>query len=394
MIAYVDMFSGISGDMFLGALIDLGVPAGWLEQALFGLFGGFELKAQTVSRNHLAATDFNVAVTDPQPQHRHYADIRQMIEKSPFSERVKDQSLQIFACVARAEAGIHGTRMDDVHFHEVGAADSIIDIVGACLALEYLGITDVVASEVPLGSGSVTCSHGEIPVPVPAVLSILEGVPVRQSDAQTEIVTPTGAAIIKTLARQFGPMPEMMIEKTGYGAGNRETGSKLPNLVRVILGREKAKKGDNAKFITQEKIMVVKTGIDDMPPELSGFVMEQLLDNGALDVCFHPVQMKKNRPGVQMEVICFKEQLETVVETLLTQTTSIGVRVMDCDRFVLPRKAITVQTRFGEVAAKKITNPDGTTRIVPEYEKAKQIALATGIPLKDVYDGIVADTRE
>lgn len=399
MILYADMFSGISGDMLLGALVDLGTPVDWLTQQLSGVLTGFKIKTSIVYKNHLRAVDLSVDVVHGDCSHRHYTDIKEMIKKSAVSDRVKRQSLAAFKKIAVAEAGIHGKDIDTVHFHEVGAIDSLVDIIGTFLCIEYLGIQKVYASSIPLGSGTVTCAHGIIPVPVPATMAILKDTPVRASDAQTEIVTPTGAAIIKTLAHGFGPMPEMTVQKTGYGSGKRETGSTLPNLLRLVMGRDLSgaapADGDVKRSVNpaihRETICVAKTNVDDMSPEVSGFLMETLFEKNALDVCYLPVQMKKNRPGIQIEVICRQADLASLVDVILTQTTSIGVRYHACERQFLSREHKVITTAFGRVSVKKIINPDTSVRYVPEYESAKKIAVQKSIPLKDVYTQILSD---
>jgi len=393
MIAYVDMFSGISGDMTLGALIDLGVPVDWLKEKLTGVLEGFQLKTGIVYKHHLKATDIVVNVLDDGKSSRNYKDIKALIKKSSLSERVKKNSLLAFEKIALAESAIHGKDIETIHFHEIGGIDSIVDIIGSFLCVEYLGIKKVYASPVALGSGSVTCSHGKIPVPVPATIAILKDIPVKPSDAVTEIVTPTGAAIITTLASSFGKLPEMVIQKVGYGSGKRDTGSSLPNLLRIILGEESADQGKKETAVQKQAIHVVKTNVDDMSPEISGFLMETLFENKALDVCYVPVQMKKNRPGIQIEVICFKEDLDNIIHIILSQTTSIGVRYHECERFFLLRDKVFVKTAFGKLQVKKITNPDKTVRFVPEFDVAKKIAIERKIPLKDVYAQILSDAN-
>ncbi len=236
MILYLDMVSGISGDMALGSLVDLGVPLEWLTRKLSPILNGFELRSEVVFRSHLRAVNLFVDVTD-NTAHRHYKDIRKMIEQADLPQAVKQNALTAFEKIAAAEAVIHGKDIDHVHFHEIGGIDSLVDIIGTFLGVDYLGITRVEASKIPLGSGTIDCAHGKIPVPVPATLAILKGLPVTQSDAKTEIVTPTGAAIVATLAENFGSMPEMEIAGIGYGAGKRDTGSAAPNLLRMILGK-------------------------------------------------------------------------------------------------------------------------------------------------------------
>ena len=431
MILYLDMFSGISGDMCLGALVDLGVDPAWLEAQLAPLFKGFRITAAPVYRSHLRAVDLSVAVTDTKTSRR-YADIKDLIQGSGVSAYVKKNSLAAFEKIAKAEAAIHGHDLEAVHFHEIGGIDSLVDILGTFVCMEKLGITAVHASAVSLGSGYVDCAHGRIPVPVPATLAILEGIPVTGSDAKTEIVTPTGAALVATLAKRFGPVPPMKIVRTGYGAGKRDTGAKVPNILRMVLGRPvvclkpergrlvdrifQAKTYNDAgcqelfrqesispepvdqlqdrldpsamDHVQHERIAVLTTQVDDMNPEVLGFVMDHLLEKGALDVTYAPVHMKKNRPGTRMEVLCTLEDLDTMVHAILSQTTAIGVRYHISDRAVLLRKACQMDTVFGPVAAKKIRHPDGSWRMVPEYEALAKIARQQGIPLKAVYEKV------
>ncbi len=394
MIDYVDIFSGISGDMTLGALIDLGVPVDWIKKELSSVLNGFQLKTNIVYKHHLKATDLIVDVTtDKERSSRDYRDIKALIKNSSLPEKVKENSLSAFKKIALAESRIHGKDIETVHFHEIGGIDSIVDIIGSFLGVEYLGIKKVYASCIPLGSGFVTCSHGKIPVPVPATLSILKDIPVKPSDAKTEIVTPTGAAIITTLASSFGELPEMTIKKVGYGSGKRDTGSDLPNLLRIVLGEKVTDQKENGISINKETICVVKTNVDDMSPEISGFLMEILFENKALDVCYVPVQMKKNRPGTQIEVICRKEDLDNIVHIILTQTTSIGVRHHECERSFLLRETAFVETVYGKLQVKKVINPDNSLRFVPEYDVAKKVAKEKKIPLKDVYTQILSDAN-
>ncbi len=393
MIAYFDIFSGISGDMTLGALVDLGVPIKWLQKELIKMLAGFELKTEIVFKHHLKAIDLTVEIDGEDKSSRNYTDIKDLIQKSPLSDNVKENSLKAFEKIARAEANIHGKDIDHVHFHEIGGIDSIVDIVGSFLGIEYLGIKEVYASDIPLGSGFVTCSHGRIPVPVPATIAILKDVPVCASDAKTEIVTPTGAAIITTLTDSFGQMPAMMVQQVGYGAGKRDTGGALPNLLRIVTGEKSQKSDLENSTIQKERICVVKTNVDDMSPEVSGFLMETLLENNALDVCYIPVGMKKNRPGIQIEVICQKADMDDMIRIILTQSTSIGVRWHECERAFLLREPAKAATRFGDLEVKKITNPDGSERFVPEYEIVRAVAKEKQMPLKDIYNQILSDAN-
>jgi len=387
MILYLDLFSGISGDMTLGALIDLGVPLKWLEQKLAPVLSGFSLRSEIVFKHHLRAVNLFVDVED-ETTSRTYMDIRELIFSADLPEWVKKNSLAAFEKIAKAESRIHGQKIETVHFHEIGGIDSLVDIIGSFFAMEYLGVKTIIASKVPLGSGFVDCAHGRIPVPVPATLAILKGIPVTGSDAATEIVTPTGAAIVATLAKDFGPMPEMEILGIGYGAGKRETNSRLPNLLRMVLGRAAA-----SSDLDRETVFVVKTNVDDMNPEILGFVMDLLLEQGALDVSFTPVYMKKNRPGTLIEVICRGKDLERLSGLILTQTTAIGLRYHACERAVLEREVVTRETSLGPIMVKKITNPEKKIRFMPEYEACKKIAIDKNLPLQDVYARIMAEVN-
>ncbi|MDD9305060.1 MAG: nickel pincer cofactor biosynthesis protein LarC [Desulfobacter sp.] len=395
MILYLDMMSGISGDMTLGALVDLSVPLDWLTQKLSPILKGFDLRSEIVYRHHLRAVNLFVDITD-HTSSRHYVDIRAMIERADLPPGVKDNSLAAFEKIAAAEAHIHGKPMDQVHFHEIGGIDSLVDIIGCFLGIHYLGVTRVEASNIPVGSGFIDCAHGKIPVPVPATLGILKGLPVIPSDAKTEIVTPTGAAIVAVLAQHFGPMPQMQISKVGYGAGKRETGASVPNLVRMVLGKPLAGEVedlDKNPHIFHDQVMVITTNVDDMNPELLGFVMEALFEKGALDVSFSPAFMKKSRPGTRVEVICKSKDLKILSELVLTQTSAIGLRFYPCDRMVLARETVLVNTSsdtgLGKVQVKKITDPRGDLRYVPEYEDCRKKALELDIPLREVYDRIL-----
>ena len=389
MIAYFDCFSGISGDMTLGAFIDLGAPVKWLKETLRSIpLTGFDLTVSSVSRHGITAKSVHVYSED-NAQSRDYTKIRSLIEKSPLSVMVKEKSLKIFERLANAESKIHGCPAENVHFHEVGGIDAIADIVGAALCIEYLGIKRITASSLPLGTGFVSCRHGTLPVPSPATLEILKGIPVFGSGIACELVTPTGAAIIATLAESYGPMPDMAIEKTGYGAGKQDIKSK-PNLLRIIAGTQKNHQTDCQK----ETIVMIETCIDDMNPEIFGFVMDRLFEDGALDVYWIPVFMKKNRPGTMIQVLSRKSQKEAIINRILSETTSSGVRCYDVERVILAREEIIVKTGYGMIKAKRITDLTGGVRIVPEYEVCKKIALEKNIPIRVVYDRIKREGLE
>ncbi len=388
MIAYFDIFSGISGDMTLGAFIDLGVPLKWLKGQFEALpVSGFDLSVDTVTRNGICAKSVDVSVTDDAGS-RNYKDITAVIENSTLSLKVKQTSLSIFEKIARAESQIHRCPKEQVHFHEVGGIDALIDIVGAALCFDYLGIEKVLASPIPLGSGFVTCRHGTLPVPAPATLDILKGVPVYGTNIAHELVTPTGAAIIVTLADAFEEMPDLIIEKTGYGAGKRNLET-IPNLLRIVIGTEPVLSGKTSGGHQEDRIVMVETCIDDMNPEVFGFLMERLFERGALDVYWIPIFMKKNRPATMVKVLCPENLQEQVMDCILSETTSTGVRFYPAHRRMLPREPIIIKTAFGEIAAKQFIELDGSARIVPEYEICRKIALDKNLPLRTVYDTIL-----
>lgn len=391
MIAYFDIFSGISGDMTLGAFVDLGVPLEWLKKQLISMpLSGFDINCQDKWCNGIKAAD--IMVTENESVHpKTYRDIRSLISGAPFSPRVIEQSLTAFKKIAVAESRIHGADLDSVHFHEVGGIDALVDIVGSFLCAEYLGITQVHASSIPLGRGFVSCSHGVIPVPVPATLAILKGVPVRASGINMEIVTPTGAAIITTLAQDFGAMPDMVVDGVGYGSGKRKSDTDIPNLLRIIVGKPLAP--EDTSFVKKETVWVVETTIDDMNPEVSGYLMDKLFEAGALDVCHIPLQMKKNRPGTRLEVICHEARLNDLMNLILTQSSSSGVRFHKVQRGVLHREIVEVSTCFGMMKAKKIVDPTGAVRIVPEYEVCRRVAEEQKIPLRDVYTRVLVSVQ-
>jgi len=308
-----------------------------------------------------------------------------MIEKSYLSPNIQQKSLDIFERIAEAEAAIHGCPKENVHFHEVGGIDAVVDIVGTVLCVDYLGIARVISSRIPLGRGFVSCQHGTLPVPAPATLGILKGVPVYGTQIPQEIVTPTGAAIVVALAESFEEIPDMIIEKIGYGAGKREL-KPIPNLLRIITG----------KAFTHQKdtITVVETCIDDMNPEVFGFLMDRLFDHGALDVYWIPIFMKKNRPGTMVQVLCPEDCREIVIDCILSETTSLGVRYYDAKRRVLARESVLMETAYGEIAVKRIIAPDGSIRMAPEYEVCRKIALEKNIPIRIVYDTILQSLRD
>ena len=391
MLAYFDCFSGISGDMTLGALIDLGVPLKYLENRLNSiLLKNFDVTVTPVHRNGISAMSVVVGMHDDRTA-RNFADIRSLIENSPLSERIKSTSLQIFKRLAKSEAHIHSCSIEKVHFHEVGGVDAIVDIVGTAICLDYLGIKSIIASHIPLGKGFVTCSHGKIPVPAPATLDILRGVPVYGTDISHELVTPTGAAIIVTLAERFGTMPDMTMTAIGYGAGQRELEAG-PNLLRIITGAGSETATGSPDEKLEDHITILETCIDDMNPELFGYLMDRLFADGALDVYWIPVYMKKNRPATMLQVLCHPNDKDSLIRRILSETTTLGVRYYESRRRLLWRDRFEVKTTYGDIAVKRIKDLQGNIRIVPEYEVCEKIAREQNIPLRIVYDTITRET--
>jgi len=379
--------------MTLGALIDSGVPVQWLKDQLSRIpLAGFDIVVSPVSRHGITAASVQVDITDNQSS-RNYSDIRSLIEGCPLPEAVKSTSLNIFKRLAKVEARIHNCPVEQVHFHEVGGIDAIVDVVGTALGLDYLGIKKVLASPISLGRGFVTCSHGKLPVPVPATLALLEGVPVTGTDIPHELVTPTGAAIITSLAQRFESMPEMVIAKIAYGAGQRDIEAR-PNLLRLILAADPEASADLGGGRQEGRISIVETCIDDMNPELFGFLMERLFADGALDVYWIPVYMKKNRPGTMLQVICKEDSQTAVIDRILSETTTLGVRYYSAHRRLLWRDELEVETSFGTVAVKRVKDPRGHIRHVPEYEVCRKIALEKNIPLRLVYDTVAREAVE
>jgi pyridinium-3,5-bisthiocarboxylic acid mononucleotide nickel chelatase len=379
-IAYFDCFSGISGDMVLGALLDLGVPLEALLEELGKLpVEGYTISARKERRGAISGTRILIEIGE-QP-HRHYEDIQNLIRSSGLSERIKEKSLAIFDRIAKAEARVHQVPLSHVHFHEVGALDSILDIVGAVIALEYLGIDRIEASALPLGGGVVKTHHGILPVPAPATVLLLEGLPVYDNGIKRELVTPTGAAILATLSSSFGPVPHMTLASTGYGAGSNPA-SDPPNLLRVMVGTA-------CDTYQSRRLLLVESNIDDMNPEFYNYVLERLFDLGVLDVGFVPIQMKKNRPGVLLRVLLDPALKADVLDLLFKETTTLGVRIQEVDRVELPREVKSIETPYGPCRVKVAVVAEGVERVVPEYEDCRHIAERHHVPLRKVYEEVL-----
>jgi uncharacterized protein (TIGR00299 family) protein len=388
---YLDCFAGISGDMFLGALLDLGVSEDALRAELSKLeLPGYQISSRRMVKQNISATKFDVIEEHPPSprfrktgEHRGYSEIVATIEKSRLSSAVKDRAGRVFRRIGEAEAKIHGIPLEEVHFHEIGAVDSIVDIVGACIAVEALGVDEFQASPPRLGSGFVETAHGRFPVPAPATLELLKGIPVQSSSDPVELVTPTGAALLAEFCTRFGSMPAMSIEKIGYGAGSRDL-EKAPNVLRAVLGVASAASTRSAD--ETDAVAVIETNIDDMNPQLYGDVMERLLAAGVLDVFLTPVQMKKNRPGTLLTVLCERNGVDALTELILTHTTSFGVRVHEAQRRKLAREIVTVKTRFGEIEVKIGRLGGKIVARSPEFESCQQAAARFNISVKDAYN--------
>ena len=434
-IAYLECFSGISGDMFLGALVDAGVPPRLLEETVAALGVGARLEISRVVRSGIAATKVDVWVegekdlpreeywakqdvanaaspTNAPSEHGHHhnhehhhehevspkaesathehphehshgrglTEIRGVIGHSGISDRAKKTAIAIFEALGAAEAKIHATSIEKVHFHEVGAVDAMVDIVCAAVGAEALGVDEIICSPLNVGGGSVKCAHGTFPVPAPATVELLKDAPVYSSGVQAELVTPTGAAIVKTLAKRFAAFPEMKIEKSGYGAGSREFAGH-PNVVRLTIGEAASVL---ASKTASETITVLEANLDDLNPQVFGYVMDRLLEEGAMDSFGMPVQMKKNRPGTLLTVLCKPEDAPKLTQLIFTETTTLGVRRRDEVRQTLARRWESVRTQWGDVRI-KIASMNGTvTNYAPEFEDCRRIAAEHRVPLKMV----------
>jgi uncharacterized protein (TIGR00299 family) protein len=437
-IAYLECFSGISGDMFLGALVDAGVSPRLLEDAVSALGVGAKLEISRVMRSGISATKVDVWVDGekdmpreeywakqdhatrdrvarapspakadhdhghhhkhehhhgdepspsgmPAPQghthsHRGLTEIRKIISSSAISDSAKKTAIAIFEALGAAEAKIHSVPIEEIHFHEVGAVDAMVDIVCAAVGAEALGVDEIVCSPLNVGGGTVKCAHGTFPVPAPATVELLKNAPVYSSGVQAELVTPTGAAIVKTLAQRFGAFPEMKIEKSGYGAGSREFEGHA-NVTRLVIGETASA---HASRTASETITVLEANLDDLNPQVFGYVMDRLFEEGALDVFGVPVQMKKSRPGTLLTVLCKPEGAEKLTELIFAETTTLGVRRREEVRQALARRWENVRTQWGEVRI-KIASMNGTvTNYAPEYEDCRRLAAEHRVPLKTV----------
>jgi uncharacterized protein (TIGR00299 family) protein len=370
-LCYLDAFSGISGDMLVGALADAGADHAAIIDAVGSLETGAALSFEKVKRGGIAATKFHVSAAE-EHSHRHLSHILGLIEKARLSDRAKQNASAIFRRLGEVEAAVHQIPVEKVHFHEVGAADSIADIVGTCVALDNLAVEAVFSSPLNLGSGTVKTEHGLLPVPAPATAALVEGKPVYARGPAFELTTPTGAAVATTLAREFGVLPPMKISRIGYGAGNRDFPEQA-NVLRVMVGE-----ASGAAEATT--VAVIEANIDDLSPQVLAYAVERLFDRGALDVTLQPLEMKKGRPGTLLRVIARPEDREDLAQVVFAETSTLGLRIYAAERRVQARSWVDVETPHGKVRVKV----SGEGSYAPEYEDCRAIALASGVPLKRI----------
>lgn len=379
-----DCFSGISGDMNLGAMIDIGIDKIYLVNELNKLnLAGWELIVQKDQRHGISGTKVTVRQTRHEHAHRHLADIEKIINDSELDNNTKELSRKIFMKIAVAEALVHGISIEHVHFHEVGAIDSIVDVVGAAICFNALNVEGVHVSTVELGGGIVKCDHGNLPVPAPATAEIIKGIPVKKGSVDFEATTPTGAAILAVLGTDFSNELPIKIEKTGYGVGQKDHPD-VPNLLRVFLGEtiSGTSSGHDA--------LLLECNIDDMNPEFFEYISDRLFKAGASDVFLYNIMMKKNRPGIILSVICETELADIIKNIIFTESTSLGIRTLSFRKDTLERKFETISTIYGDVSAKRSFYKGKEVSFKPEYEECRRIAVEKGIPVKEVYNNILA----
>jgi len=377
--AYFDCFSGISGDMTLGALVDAGVSIDDLRAELAKLsLPGYEFKIEKVNRSGIAATKAHVIIDPRSQKSRHLSDILNIIEGSSLAPTVKEKSGRIFKRMAAAEAKVHGTIPDKIHFHEVGAVDAVVDIVGSVIGLDLLGITQIITSSINVGSGTVQTAHGIFPIPAPATAELLKGIPFYQSSLQFELATPTGAAIISTLSNSFGILPAMKVDRIAYGAGDKDF-SDRPNVLRLMIG-------ELAANYEEDRSIVIETNIDDMSPQVYDYIIERLMDEGAQDVSLSPIIMKKGRPAILLSVLTDRSKADALLDIIFRETTSIGVRILEVGRKKLRRDIKEVDTVYGRVRVKVSKHGNEILTITPEYDDCRRIAEGKKVPLKKVIE--------
>ncbi len=392
-ILYYDCFAGISGDMNLGAMVDLGVPPDHLIEELAKLeLDGYSLRISKNNKNGISGTKVDVVLEeknhsghqhDHHHHHRGFTEIKNLIENSKLDNKIKENSIQIFRKLAEAEAIIHNKTIEEIHFHEVGAVDSIIDIVGAAICLQYLKPDKIMASSIEVGGGFVKCEHGTFPVPAPATVELLAGIPVKSGAVNTETTTPTGAAILATVVDEFTDTYRFQIDKTAYGLGSKQL--EIPNVLRVFLAHEENKHHSSPET---HKATIIECNIDDMNPEIYGYIMDLLFENGAHDVFITPIIMKKSRPASKLSVLCSVDNEQIITDILLTQTTSLGIRKYEVKKMLLERETYLLKTKYGEVTIKTAIYRGEKLKSKPEYEECVRIAREQGIPVQKVYQEI------
>ncbi len=377
-IAYFDCFSGASGDMILGAMIDAGLSLKSLEAELGKLqLKNISLKAKKVLKGGISATQVIVVGKDEKRHSRSLKELLQIVEGSRLDETIKEKSQEVFIRIASVEAKIHRKPMEGIHFHEIGGLDSVVDIVGAVWGYRELGIDKLYVSKVNVGTGFVRCEHGLLPVPAPATLSLMKGKPIYSSGVEAELLTPTGAALLTSLGSEFGRMPEMKLERIGYGAGRSELSH--PNVLRLMIG-------EAGSSVGKERVMVVETNIDDMNPQLYDYIMDKLLAMEVQEVFLTPIYMKKTRPAILLTVICFPEKLSAVIDFLIRETTTLGLRWREEERSCADREIVSLQTRYGEIRFKQAQWRGEKVNFSPEYEDCKRLALKRRVSLKEVFE--------
>ncbi len=390
-VALLDTFSGLSGDMMIGALISAGLPLDYLKSELEKLnLSGYQLEISTVQRKSITAIKFDVKIEnhhrhhDNEHHHHHhersYSEIVNLIQQSNLVDEVKSKAIKIFTVIGEAEAKIHNVKLEEVHFHEIGAIDSIVDIVGCAIGLNYFNIEKIYTSIVPLGKGFIETQHGRMPIPAPATIEILKDYPVTFLDLPFELTTPTGAGIIKALSSGLITDKKVVVSKIGYGTGNKEI-PQIPNLFRIMIG-------DFVENYAADDSVIIETNIDDMNPEFYPFVIERLLQAGAHDAYLIPVIMKKGRPGIVLSTLCELDKTDEILKIIYRETTTLGVRIIPIERRKINRDYENIQTKFGEVKVKVIITESGK-RYIPEFEECKKISLEKNIPLADVYNEII-----
>ncbi len=364
--------------MLVGSLLDAGLSIEELEKILSGLnVNGYKISAEKEGRNNIFGTKFSVSLQEEDQQARYLKDIKKIIGNSEIPLAIVETCISIFEKLAKTESEIHHISPDEIHFHEVGAIDSIIDIVASVAGIYLLGIEKLFVSKIPVGKGMITSAHGNIPLPSPATIALLEGVPIYDSGQSAEMITPTGAAIITSLCSSFGPMPSMIVDRVGYGVGTRTLADR-PNLLRILIGNDIDKQ-------SSETVVLLESNLDDMSPELLGYLMERLFDVGAKDVVFSHIQMKKNRPGIQLQVIGNPEDKDKLSNIIFRESTTLGIRFSYSQRFVLTREKSMVESPWGKMRIKKVVNQGGKVATFPEYEECRRIAKANNLALRDVY---------